>query len=195
MDTDYLVLNIKQVLGDESFSDVLPLIIDGFDCPQNKEVCNFLKKSAVEFSKKKQSITYLVIEPEEASVVGYFTLAVKPIQVKADCLSKAQIEKLERFGKCDKSCGLYTISAYLIAQLGKNFAIPKEKQIPGNTLLELAEGVLSEVQTMIGGGFIFLECEPKEKLTDFYERNNYKQYSSRISESEGIELLQYLKHF
>ena len=38
--------------------------------------------------KKDQSITYLVFDAEDASLVGYFSLTVKPISVRASNISK-----------------------------------------------------------------------------------------------------------
>ena len=37
----------------------------------------------------------------------------------------------------------YTTAAYLIAQLGKNYSLPKEKRIPGNILLGFALETIS----------------------------------------------------
>ena len=40
-----------------------------------------LKRRAIEFTKKDQSITYLVFDAEDASLVGYFSLTVKPLSL------------------------------------------------------------------------------------------------------------------
>ena len=39
---------------------MLARVLSGFSCPKNPDVERFLKKSAVEFTKKSQSVTYLV---------------------------------------------------------------------------------------------------------------------------------------
>ena len=39
---------------------MLARVLSGFSCPKNQDVANFLKKNAVEFTKKSQSVTYLV---------------------------------------------------------------------------------------------------------------------------------------
>mgnify|MGYP000615218673 CR=1 FL=1 len=47
----------------------------------------FLKERAIEFTKKNQSVTYLVISSDDGELLGYFTIAVKPITVNADNFS------------------------------------------------------------------------------------------------------------
>jgi len=47
-----------------------------------EEFGRFLKKSAVEFTKRNQSVTYLVFNIGSMGLVGYFTLALKPLTVR-----------------------------------------------------------------------------------------------------------------
>ena len=83
-------------------------------------------------------ISYLVFDAEDASLVGYFSLTVKPISVSASNISKTMAKKLSRVSILDEETQSYTTAAYLIAQLGKNYSLPKEKRIPGNILLGFA---------------------------------------------------------
>ena len=55
--------------------------------------------------------------------------------------------------------------------------------------------ILSEVQHLIGGEVVFLECEEKEKLLEFYKNDNnrFKQYGERISNKENKKYLQLLR--
>lgn len=53
----------------------------------------FLLHNAIEFTKKDQSITYLVFDAEDASLVGYFSLTIKPISVRASNISKTMAKK------------------------------------------------------------------------------------------------------
>ena len=71
-------------------------------------------------------------------------------------------------------------AAYVIAQLGKNYALPKEDQIDGSLLLELATDTISKIQYSIGGVVQFLECEDNEFLLDFYAQNHFKQFDTRF---------------
>ena len=57
--------------------------IDSFTCPRNPDVERFLKDSAVEFTKKDQSVTYLVFSSESGELLGYFSITVKPLTIAA----------------------------------------------------------------------------------------------------------------
>ena len=131
---DYLNENNYDQLGEEYLKDIL----SEFSCTKNLEVENFLKNNAIEFTKKHQSVTYLVFSLEGERFLGYFTLAIKPVSVKKNILSKSMIRKIKRIGKYDKKTGTYTFSAYLIAQLGKNFNCANGELITGDDLLKLA---------------------------------------------------------
>jgi hypothetical protein len=50
-------------------------IISDFSCPNNPDVEHFLHNSAVEFTKKDQSVTYLVFNSEDASLLLEFASA------------------------------------------------------------------------------------------------------------------------
>ena len=66
-------------LGEEELLGIL----SEFSCSINPDVERFLREQSVEFTKKNQSVTYLVFSNNDASLVGYFTLAIKPISVNA----------------------------------------------------------------------------------------------------------------
>ena len=86
MSDKYFTVNIRAYLDkdeptyieEESLYDLL----SDFSCPKNPDVEYFLLHNAIEFTKKDQSITYLVFDAEDASLVGYFSLTVKPISVR-----------------------------------------------------------------------------------------------------------------
>ena len=80
---DFTILNIRDYLQsdvDIGEADLRQLLSD-FSCPLNPDVERFLTHNAIEFTKKNQSVTYLVFTTEEAELVGYFTIAIKPITV------------------------------------------------------------------------------------------------------------------
>lgn len=72
--------------------------------------------------------------------------------------------KIERVSKFDETRSCYVLSAYLIAQLGKNFSDNTDKKITGSQLLQLAVNQIKEVQNLIGGMVIFLEAERTDLL-------------------------------
>ncbi len=66
------------------------------------------------------------------------------------------------------------MSAYLIAQLGKNFTNGSDKKITGEELLALAWDKIKEIQYLGGGVVTFLEAENEEKLLSFYRDNRFR---------------------
>ena len=79
------------------------------------------EKSSIEFTKKNQSITYIVPSIDDGELLGYFTIALKPLTVREETVSNTVKKKLLRISELDEETQTYTRSAYLIAQFGKNF--------------------------------------------------------------------------
>lgn len=86
----YSVINIRKYFGEENpklGEDILLQVLSDFSCPRNPDVERFLKKSSIEFTKKHQSVTYLVFSAEDGELLGYFTLALKPLVVRGETIS------------------------------------------------------------------------------------------------------------
>ena len=134
---------------------------------------------------------------DDASIAGYFSLAVKPISVNAANISRTMAEKLARVSILDENTGSYTTAAYLIAQLGKNYSLPREKRIDGSVLLEFALEAIQGLRYSVGGVMEFLECEDNRFLMDFYSRNKFKMFDVRtttpVHDGEPHQLNQLLK--
>ena len=196
----FFYINIRDYLAlgndNEAGEPMLNRVLSGFSCPKNPDVERFLKKSAVEFAKKNQSVTYLVFSVESKELLGYFTLAIKPLTVRGETVSNTTKRKLLRISEQDEKSDTYTMSAYLIAQLGKNYAGGRNKKITGKELVELAWTVIEDVQYMLGGMVTFLEAENEEKLLSFYRDNRFSQFDTRQTTSgtdEPHELVQLLR--
>ena len=167
MSDKYFTVNIRAYLdkdeptyiGEESLYDLL----SDFSCPKNPDVEYFLLQ------------------------VGYFSLTIKPISVRASNISKTMAKKLSRVSILDEETQSYTTAAYLIAQLGKNYSLPKEKRIPGNILLGFALETISSLKYSVGGVMEFLECEDNEFLLSFYTQNHFKPFDTRITASQNNE--------
>ena len=187
MSDKYFAVNIRTYLdkdkptyiGEESLYNLL----SDFSCPKNPDVEYFLLHNAIEFTKKDQSITYRVFSSEDASLVGYFPLTIKPISIHISNVSKTTAKKLARVSILDEKTQSYTTAAYLIAQLGKNYSLSKEKQISGTILLEFALKTISALKYSIGGIIEFLECEDNDFLLNFYMQNHFKPFDTRITAS------------
>ncbi len=198
---DITVFNIREYLSDKDDKilgeEVLQQILSEFSCEKNSDVEKFLKGKSIEFTKKNQSVTYLVFSNEDAALVGYFTLTIKPIVVKADSFSNTMKRKIARVSELDVTHGTYTLSAYLIAQLGKNYSEGLSERITGKQLLQAAIDTIKELQYMAGGMVIFLEAEDNEKLMEFYEgQNGFRKFATKDTKNEAEDshvLIQLLK--
>ena len=195
----YRIINIRRYIGNENpelGEDELRQILSEFSCPMNPDVERFLKYSSIEFTKKNQSVTYLVFSVADGKLLGYFTLALKPLTVRGETVSNTVKRKLLRVSELDKKSDTYTMSAYLIAQLGKNYSEKDGKMITGAELLGLAWDKIKATQYMFGGMVTFLEAENEEKLLSFYRNNRFSQFDTRQTASdtdESHELVQLLR--
>lgn len=195
----YSVINIRRYLNSDNpklGESRLLQVLSGFSCLRNPDVERFLKKSSVEFTKKNQSVTYLVFDISSMVLVGYFTLALKPLTVRGETVSNTVKKKLLRVSEWDELSDTYTMSAYLIAQLGKNFTSGADQKITGEELLALAWDKIKEIQYLGGGVVTFLEAENEEKLLSFYRDNRFSQFDTRQTASdtdEAHELVQLLR--
>jgi len=161
-----------------------------------------LKYKAVEFSKAAIAKTYLVMASYqgENKIAGYFSLSGSKsfvVKTKGNEISKKMKRRFNKFGTYDVVLKQYHIAALLIGQLGKNYKY--KELITGDELLTMAVDMLRHVQSLVGGKFIYLECENNEKLIGFYIRNGFKVFGERsldIDEQDfsGHMLIQLLKY-
>ncbi|MCD8327326.1 MAG: GNAT family acetyltransferase [Lachnospiraceae bacterium] len=195
------VVNIRELITNDSLKPgekTLPEILSGFSCPQNPDVEHFLKKNAIEFTKKNQSVTYMILNFENGDLLGYFTLAMKPLTIRGDLISNTGKKKLARISKVDEQLNTYTMAAYLIAQLSKNFAGEASSQITGKDILDLAIERLLQAQYLCGGVVTFLEANNEEKLLSFYDQNLFRRFDSRhkaLADGEQHEYVQLMRLF
>ena len=200
--TGYVQVNIKDMLS-ELGEDRVKAILSDFYCPLNKDVEEFLKTKAIEFSKQDLSRTYLItaLHEDDYVLVGYYTICNKFFLIDNKDLSSRLRKRMSRFSQYIKEIDRYQITAPLIAQLGKNYQNEYNKLITGDELLEMACRKIREVQHHIGGKIAYLECEDKEKLIKFYESNGFVRFAKRELDADeqdtmsGKYLVQMLKYF
>lgn len=115
MEDDFLVLNIREYIKmGKAGEDMLRQVFSSFKCEKNLDVESFLTEQSIDFTKKKQSVTYIVISPDN--------------------------------------------------------------------LLSIALGKVKELQYMAGGMVVFLESENKDRLLDFYEKQNgFKRFDTKVT--------------
>ena len=124
---------------------------------------------------------------------------MKHFSVNKKQLSNKLFSRVRQHGTYDVSTGEYIISAPLIAQLGKNFDKGNDTLISGSEILQMSIDRIRNIQREIGGKFFYLECEEKEKLIQFYEKNNFVPFGKRKLDKdetnlEGTYLTQLLQY-
>lgn len=188
--SNYQVINILDMIESVGEDEVKSILSD-FSCKRNPEIENFVRKNAVDFAKKKMSITYLVVDDTE-SISAIFTLTHKAIEITNKNLSNTMRKRIQRHSRLDESTDSFNVSAFLIAQFGKSDTKTSEENISGNALMDFTFEVLTAVQHDIGGGLVYLECEDKEKLINFYssEPNQFFKFGERYSKEDKVKYIQ-----
>jgi hypothetical protein len=183
---------LKDMLA-EIGEDKVKVILSSFICPMNHDVENFLHTKAIEFEKRKFSSTYLIFasNKDKMRLAGYFALAIKTFSVSrkpADkknpvgqrtTASKRAIKMLPSFGTYNSLLNAYTVPAPLIGQLARNFNDECINLISGDELLKIACDKVREMQKFFSGNFVYLECEDKPKLIEFYSSNGFVEFGKR----------------
>ena len=183
-ESSYIVTELEELrsaVGEERLATLLA----SYRCPLNPEVERFLVRKASPSSRLGASVTYLV-GGSDLTLLGYFTLLLKSFQVKASGLSSANRRLVSRFSEIDDETGCYNAAVYLIAQIGKNFAVEESRRISGGTLLKLAFKVLGRARSLVGGRLVLIEREvDNPKLLDFYLANQFRSWNTRRSKRDG----------
>ena len=185
------ILDSLDTIGEEA----LKLELLKFVSAKNPEIETFLREKAIDFAKQKLSITYILSDMEDGAMLGYFTLTHKSLMVSGEMLSKTTQKRLMRYARFDIETGNYMASAFLLAQFGKNYGVDNGKRISGSEMMKYVDIVLLDVQRRIGGGIMYLDCEDKEKLKEFYEGENFKKSGERFSAEDSKKYLQYIRFF
>lgn len=203
--TGYGLVNLKdmiQELGEGRTKEIL----SEFSCPLNKDVEFFLHCKAIEFARQGIAQTQLVATSykDKPVLVGYFTLSNKVLEIPRKNISKNVAKKVNCFAMARDArrsmTDNYMISAPLIGQLGKNFANGYDNLIPGDVLLKLATDKVRAIQAVLGGKFVYLECEDKDALLNFYGDNGFVIFGKRDLDRDerdrqsGQYLVQLLKY-
>lgn len=198
----YMLVNLREMINNIG-EDKTKVILSNFICPLNKDVNDFLKYKSIEFSKQGIAITYLIFASYKGEnvLVGYFTLATKIITIYKTSLSNTLRRRVIKFAQYDNDLKRYTLSAPLIGQLSKNYFSDYNKLISGDEILKLACDKVKAIQGEIGGKVVYLECEDKSKLIDFYSDNGFVRFGNRKLDRDEIDsiggeyLVQMLKYF
>lgn len=183
------ILDGLETLGEEAMKADL----SSFVSAKNPEIEEFLREKAIEFAKRKISITYLITDVTDGAILGYFTLTHKSVILNGEGLSRTFQKRLAMFSRLDRDTGNYVVSAFLLAQLGKNYALEENRRISGKEMMKLVNDVLLDVQRRIGGGVLYLDCEDTQKLKNFYKGENFKEFADRFSLEDERKYIQFMR--
>ena len=86
------LLDLADAIGEE---ETLKILAD-FSCPKNTEIEIFIHKNALDFSRRKMSITYLVFD-EEMNLAAIFALTHKAVEISNEGLSATARKKIQRY--------------------------------------------------------------------------------------------------
>ena len=183
------ILDELELSGEANLRKDLSLFL----CEKNPEIEEFIREKAIDFAKRKLSITYLILDTDSGVILGYFTLTHKSVILSGEGLSRTFQKKLAFFARRDRDTGNYVVSAFLLAQLGKNYAIKTDRRISGKRMLEIVNTILLDVQRRIGGGVLYLDCEDNPKLKSFYSGENFKEFADRFSSEDERKYIQFMR--
>ncbi len=191
--SEYKIVNLLDLLDAVGEVQVRQLLTE-FSCPKNLEIELFVRKNALDFSRRKMSITYLVTD-DAMNIAAIFALTHKAVEISNEGLSSTARKKIQRYAQLDDNNNSYMVSAFLIAQFGKNYQQMSDLQ--GNQLMEYVFEVLEQVQRQVGGGVVYLECEDKKPLLKFYnnESNRFRVFDERYSLTDNTKYKQLVRFF
>lgn len=191
MTTEYIQINLNDIIKSMG-EDYAKSILSSFSCPLNKDVENFIKYKAIEFSKRDFAKTHLVFwctnNRTEKELVGYYTIAPKVFNVSKDSVSNNQYRQLSQYGEYTPALRKCSIPSILIGQLGKNFYKGNDTLISGDELLKLALDKVRSIHCEIGGRYTHLECEDNAKLLEFYTSNGFIPFGKRALDADETDL-------
>jgi len=167
--------------------------LSSFSCGGlNDEVELYLRDGAFRHSRKKTSITYLVMANGDTQrCLAYYTLAVKPFSVKFSRLTARQKNEMKDLARINisKDEKNYGISSYLIAQLAKNYAIEGGNLISGRDLIGFILKQIRGIRDQVGGKVVFLEYEKdRPRLREFYKSCAFEEFKMPSDADDGASL-------
>ena len=95
----FVTINILDMLGAIGETNLKKCLSD-FSCPINLEIEQFVKENALDFAKKKLSVTYFVVN-ELGKIIAVFTLAHKAVEIGNANLSNSKRKKIRRYAILD----------------------------------------------------------------------------------------------
>ncbi len=182
-ENNYNVIRLIDFIATDAGLEQFNSVASSFLSKDN-DIETFLKKKAVQSIKLGTSATYLIVSRNKdfsINILGYFTLTSKILEINNPLLAtdkKSKLNNNERkvfrnFGNQNENTKTFQLPAILLAQFGRNFN-PKSPSISGTDLMTVALNVIKDVQKMLGGKIVFLECLKIHAILDFYKNLGFK---------------------
>lgn len=190
----YNLISLENMINEVGESTTKSILSD-FSSPKNKDVEYFLHEKSFEFLKLGITKTFLLFSSykDKPVLLGYFAICMKVAVVPQKALTANIRRKVFHFSSRNpnnpRSKNNFELPIPLIAQLGKNYSVPKEVSITGDELLKMACDKVKEAQTITGGKFVYLECGEIDKLKTFYESNGFVCFAKRLRGKEETEMV------
>jgi len=174
-----MVVELKEIINDAP--QTILKAIENFTC-QDDDVESFLKNKAFDFERRNKSRTYLVFD-DFGVLLGYFSLTLNAL-LFSESVSKNAIKRIDGFSKDVQAVGMI-----MIGQFGKDACLAKD--ISGGSLLNICLEIVCQVQSLVGGRAVMLECHDLPKVVEFYRHNGFEvlQYDKRDKYLQMVRLL------
>ena len=187
-------ITLSELLKYDTEENIKNKFLNNFKSLENNDIEKFLHNRAIEFEKKSVSTTHLVFNNKK--LVGYLSLSNKSLilsKERFEKLSNSRKKKLMQSGQILEN-GHLAVNSYLIGQLGKNYNLAKEEQIPlclpsSVTLVSFGFNLLLEVKKIMTARYVWLECENSEKLINFYRTFGFEKVDDFISEDGFVVMI------
>lgn len=162
-----------EVIREKTGSDKLVVKkLSDFSCGVDEED-DFIHRDAISYEDHSKARTYLLIDSASNKIISFFSIAIKSVEFNV--CSKTIKKKLLAGDSKESFC-----SAYLIGHFAKNEEF-KELKI-GKTMLDIISDLIGEARKIVGGRFVYLDCEKdNDKLHSYYESFGFKYFNESSS--------------
>ena len=160
---DYVLVSLRDLL-EERGEDAVSYEASRFRCSKDTDLERFLSRSAVMYEKKELARVYLALSPDDARILGYFSLSMRCGVVPKDSVSKSMYKRLNVQPETDVA------QMYLIGQLGRSDTSGKGL---GKCLMADAMALIRKANGIIGCPVIRIDCKPE--LIPYYTNYGFQQ--------------------
>lgn len=193
--------DLLQEVDESTISKILAdfKTIPDFRTGDTHDVEKFLNDNAIQFQKMGLAATHLIYSSykDKNILVGYFAIANKHLVLNSKVFNKLSNNYKKRFQKIGyrlhiqngkNNRAVLVVPSFLIGQLGLNYSEEARNtgSLNGYNLMALAEEVIDQAVSTINGKYIWLECQPHEKLLNFYEKCGYTQVVDYKDQNNGL---------